>query len=75
MTVARKYGLIFNRDKCETKASRIKFFGFYYDATRVHPDPEKALCDGPNSLYLKDIKNILNQIAEIRKIIKKYENT
>ena len=41
----------------------------------VHPDPEKALCDGPNSLYLKDIKNILNQIAEVRKIIKKYENT
>ncbi len=24
-----------------------------------HPDPEKALCDGPNSLYLKDLPGLL----------------
>ncbi len=40
----------------------------------VHPEPEKALCDGPNSLVLKDIKKILYQIAELRKIVENYEN-
>ena len=42
MKVARKYGLIFNLDKCEIKQQRIKFFGCYYDAEGVHPDPEKV---------------------------------
>ena len=42
MEVARKYGLIFNIDKCEIKIPCIKFFGCYYDASGVHPDPDKV---------------------------------
>lgn len=42
MQVARKYGLIFNLDKCDIKVPRIKFFGCFYDADGVHPDPAKV---------------------------------
>jgi len=31
----------------------------------VHPEPEKALCDGPNSIPLKDLENIFIQIKAI----------
>ena len=41
--VARKYGLIFNIDKCEIKISCIKVFGCYYDESGVHPDPDKVV--------------------------------
>jgi 2-dehydro-3-deoxyphosphooctonate aldolase (KDO 8-P synthase) len=32
----------------------------------VHPDPDKALCDGPNSLKLDTLEPILRQLAAIR---------
>jgi len=32
----------------------------------VHPDPDKALCDGPNSIALDQIETILEQIVRIR---------
>ena len=35
----------------------------------VHPDPDNALCDGPNSIALNDIEAILEQIAAIRSCI------
>jgi 2-dehydro-3-deoxyphosphooctonate aldolase (KDO 8-P synthase) len=35
----------------------------------VHPKPEKALCDGPNSLPLKDIPNLMTILIQIKKII------
>ena len=44
MQAARKYGLIFNLDKCDINIPSIKFFGCYYDAEGVHPDPAKV-CD------------------------------
>ncbi len=31
----------------------------------VHPDPDKALCDGPNSIALKDVKGIIKELTEI----------
>jgi 2-dehydro-3-deoxyphosphooctonate aldolase (KDO 8-P synthase) len=31
----------------------------------VHPEPDKALCDGPNSLPLKELENILGQIKAL----------
>ena len=31
----------------------------------VHRDPDKALCDGPNSIALKDIKAIIEELIEI----------
>lgn len=35
----------------------------------VHPDPDKALCDGPNSLALETLEPLLRQLKAIRKII------
>ncbi len=32
----------------------------------VHPDPEKALCDGPNSIALDSIEPVLEQVLRIR---------
>jgi 2-dehydro-3-deoxyphosphooctonate aldolase (KDO 8-P synthase) len=32
----------------------------------THPDPEKALCDGPNALYLKDMRALLTRLQKIR---------
>ncbi len=37
--------------------------GFFFE---VHPDPERALCDGPNSLYLDDIHPLLAKLMQIR---------
>ena len=31
----------------------------------VHPDPDKALCDGPNSLRLKDFKQALPKLIDL----------
>ena len=32
----------------------------------VHPNPEKALCDGPNSIALTEIEPLLKQLVSIR---------
>lgn len=37
----------------------------------IHPDPDKALCDGPNSLRLDDAEKVITQLASIRDIILK----
>lgn len=36
----------------------------------VQEDPEQALCDGPNSLYLKDLAGMLKDILAIDAIVK-----
>ncbi|WP_286925714.1 MULTISPECIES: 3-deoxy-8-phosphooctulonate synthase [Lysinibacillus] len=36
----------------------------------VHPDPENALCDGPNMLSLTDVKELLIILKKIDKIVK-----
>lgn len=33
--------------------------GFFFE---VHPNPEEALSDGPNMLYLKDVENVLKNL-------------
>jgi 2-dehydro-3-deoxyphosphooctonate aldolase (KDO 8-P synthase) len=33
----------------------------------VHPDPDRALCDGPNSLKLDTLDQLLSQLIAIRK--------
>jgi 2-dehydro-3-deoxyphosphooctonate aldolase (KDO 8-P synthase) len=38
----------------------------------VHENPEVALCDGPNSLYLKDVRGMLEKILAIDRIVKGY---
>ncbi len=35
----------------------------------VHPDPDHALCDGPNSLPLADLKELLERIKNIHKLV------
>ena len=35
----------------------------------VHPDPDKALCDGPNSLQLDDFEPLLKQLKAIWEIL------
>ncbi|MCX7822332.1 MAG: 3-deoxy-8-phosphooctulonate synthase [Syntrophobacterales bacterium] len=37
----------------------------------VHPEPDRALCDGPNSLVLDQIRVMLEDLVEIFKIIRK----
>lgn len=35
-----------------------------------HPDPDKALCDGPNSLNLKDLPGLLKDLAAIWRVLR-----
>jgi 2-dehydro-3-deoxyphosphooctonate aldolase (KDO 8-P synthase) len=35
----------------------------------VHKDPDRALCDGPNSLKLDSLEHMLTQLLEVRKAI------
>jgi 2-dehydro-3-deoxyphosphooctonate aldolase (KDO 8-P synthase) len=35
----------------------------------VHPEPDKALCDGPNSLPLSDLERLFTQMKAIRQAI------
>ena len=36
----------------------------------VHPDPEKALCDGANSLYLNSLEEMLTMLKQIDETVK-----
>lgn len=35
----------------------------------IHPAPDKALCDGPNSIPLHDIEQLLTKIVRIREVV------
>ena len=35
----------------------------------VHPNPDKALCDGPNSLHLESLYDLIQRLMAIRKAI------
>lgn len=37
----------------------------------VHPDPDNALCDGPNMLALKDAENVFSICKEIFEVVRK----
>ncbi|MBW2602356.1 MAG: 3-deoxy-8-phosphooctulonate synthase [Deltaproteobacteria bacterium] len=37
----------------------------------VHPNPDKALCDGPNSVLLQQLRPLLEQLLAIRKVCHK----
>jgi 2-dehydro-3-deoxyphosphooctonate aldolase (KDO 8-P synthase) len=39
----------------------------------VHPDPELALCDGPNSLYLSSLPELLTTLKSIDQLVKEQE--
>jgi 2-dehydro-3-deoxyphosphooctonate aldolase (KDO 8-P synthase) len=38
----------------------------------VHPDPDHALCDGPNSIALNQIEALLTQLVQIRQVCKEF---
>lgn len=33
----------------------------------THPDPDNAWSDGPNSIYLSDMKRILEELSDIQR--------
>lgn len=39
----------------------------------IHPNPDKALCDGPNMLALKDAKNVFKMCKEIFDLVRSEE--
>ena len=41
--------------------------GFFFE---VHPDPENALCDGPNALPLDQLDALLNQLEPLAKTVR-----
>ncbi|MBE9527839.1 MAG: 3-deoxy-8-phosphooctulonate synthase [Proteobacteria bacterium] len=43
-------------------AAAVGVDGFFLE---VHQSPERALCDGPNSIALKDVRMILEELVEI----------
>ncbi|WP_376693559.1 3-deoxy-8-phosphooctulonate synthase [Wenzhouxiangella sp. EGI_FJ10409] len=36
----------------------------------THPNPDEALCDGPNSMYLSDMEALLEQLVAIDRVVK-----
>jgi 2-dehydro-3-deoxyphosphooctonate aldolase (KDO 8-P synthase) len=44
--------------------------GFFFE---VHPDPDRALCDGPNSLRLADLEPLVAEILAIDRISRRAE--
>ena len=42
MRVVWEHRLVFNREKCNVKASSVTFFGTGYDKNGAHPDPKKV---------------------------------
>ena len=35
----------------------------------VHPEPEKALCDGPNSIHLDRVEDLLGELLAIHRLV------
>ncbi len=53
-----------NREFVPAMALAAKAFGatgFFFE---IHPDPEKALSDGPNMLYLKDFESVVKSLID-----------
>ena len=48
-----------NREFVPAMALAAKAFGADGYFFETHPDPERALSDGPNMLYLKDMENVI----------------
>ncbi len=35
----------------------------------IHPDPDKALCDGPNSMPLNEVEELLRKLIQIHEVV------
>ena len=64
MEVSREFGLVLNPDKCECNIPSVKFFGCYYDAAGVHPDPDKvaSIKRIPPPENVKDLQRFLGMV-------------
>lgn len=40
----------------------------------THPDPDRALCDGPNSLPLHETARLLEELLEIHEVVNRYSS-
>jgi 2-dehydro-3-deoxyphosphooctonate aldolase (KDO 8-P synthase) len=40
----------------------------------THPEPDKALCDGPNSIPLSQMEDLLKRLLEIHKVVQTSQN-
>jgi 2-dehydro-3-deoxyphosphooctonate aldolase (KDO 8-P synthase) len=40
----------------------------------VHPEPERALCDGPNSLRLSDLESVVLNLKQFYELVPRVEN-
>ncbi len=40
----------------------------------THPDPDRALSDGPNQIPLDELENVIRAIVEIREVAEKYRH-
>jgi len=47
-------------------AAAVGIDGLFWE---VHPDPDRALCDGPNSLPLKNLEPLLQQVLDIHAVL------
>ena len=36
----------------------------------VHPEPDRALCDGPNSMPLAEVEEVLRAVMELDRAVK-----
>lgn len=54
-----------NREFVPAMALAAKAFGASGYFMEVHPDPEKALSDGPNMLYLKDLDPLVAKLTQL----------
>ena len=61
-----------NREYVPSLSSAAVAIGIAALFMEVHPDPEQAKSDGPNSLYLKDLEVLLMTLKNIDKVVKKY---
>jgi len=48
------------------------FDGLFFE---VHPDPDKALCDGPNSLALKEFEQQVPRLIELAASIRRWDGS
>ena len=58
-----------NREYVETLAKAAIAAGVDALFFEVHPNPDKALCDGPNMLFLKDAEKVFSKCNEIFEIV------
>ena len=61
MQTARKYGIVFNAEKCIIGTKEVKFFGMIYSSESVKPDPGKTkeIADLPPPDAVRELQQFL----------------